>query len=128
MAYDQIEGIARGDIRGLRIVGTNPAHSWINQRDARELLARLDFLVVQDMYTTTDTALLADLVPPAAGWGEKDGVFINSERRLGLIKAVARLRPGAQRLPHLPAHRRRLGVASSSRAGALEEVSACSSS
>jgi assimilatory nitrate reductase catalytic subunit len=91
LAYDQIfEAIARGDVRGLWVVGTNPAHSWINQRDARELLARLDFLVVQDMYTTTETAQLADLVLPAAGWGEKDGVFINSERRLGVIKQVVR--------------------------------------
>ncbi len=91
LAYDQIfEAVARGEVRGLWIVGTNPAHSWINQRDARELLARLDFLVVQDMYTTTETARLAHLVLPAAGWGEKDGVFINSERRLGLIKQVRR--------------------------------------
>ncbi|HUQ07087.1 MAG TPA: molybdopterin oxidoreductase family protein [Kofleriaceae bacterium] len=91
LLYDQIfEAIARGDVRGLWIAGTNPAHSWINQRDARELLSRLDFLVVQDMYTTTDTAKLAHLVLPAAGWGEKDGVFINSERRLGMIKQVRR--------------------------------------
>ena len=54
------------------------------------LLARLDFLVVQDMYHTTDTALRADLVLPAAGWGEKEGTFINSERRIGLVKKVSR--------------------------------------
>jgi assimilatory nitrate reductase catalytic subunit len=90
LAYDQIiEGIARGTIRGLWIIATNSAHSWINQSDTRELLGRLDFLVVQDMYATTDTAVLADLVLPAAGWGEKDGTFINSERRIGLIKRVA---------------------------------------
>jgi assimilatory nitrate reductase catalytic subunit len=90
LAYDQIlEGIAGGRIRGLWIVGTNSAHSWINQSDARALLGRLEFLVVQDMYATTDTARLADLVLPAAGWGEKDGTFINSERRIGLIKRVA---------------------------------------
>src|SRR5262249_12264979 len=51
---------------------------------------RLDFLVVQDMYSTTETARRAHLLLPAAGWGEKDGTFINSERRLGLIKRVAR--------------------------------------
>ncbi len=90
-AYDQImEGILRGDIRGLWVVATNTAHSWINQRDAREILNKLEFLVVQDMYTTADTAKLAHLVLPASGWGEKDGVFINSERRLGMIKQVAR--------------------------------------
>jgi anaerobic selenocysteine-containing dehydrogenase len=90
LAYDQIlEGIVRGKIRGLWIVATNSAHSWINQSDAIDVLSRLDFLVVQDMYATTETAQRADLVLPAAGWGEKEGTFINSERRIGLIKRVA---------------------------------------
>ncbi|MBX3434623.1 MAG: nitrate reductase [Pirellulales bacterium] len=89
--YDRIvEGIRRGEIRGLWVVATNPAHSWIHQGDMRELLGRLDFLVVQDMYRTTETAQMADLVLPAAGWGEKEGTFINSERRIGLLKKVRR--------------------------------------
>ena len=91
LAYDQIiEGIHRGTIHGLWIVATNSAHSWINQTEIRDLLGRLDFLVVQDLYTTTETAELADLVLPAAGWGEKDGTFINSERRIGRIRRVRR--------------------------------------
>jgi assimilatory nitrate reductase catalytic subunit len=53
-------------------------------------LKRLDFLVVQDMYASTETARLAHLVLPAAGWGEKEGTFINSERRIGLLKKVSR--------------------------------------
>ena len=90
-AYDQIiEGIREGKIRGLWVIATNPAHSWIHQGDLRELLGTLDFLVVQDMYDTTETALAADLLLPAAGWGEKEGTFINSERRIGLIKKVRR--------------------------------------
>jgi assimilatory nitrate reductase catalytic subunit len=90
-AYDQImEGILQGKIKGLWVVATNTAHSWINQADAQEVLGKLDFLVVQDMYSTTETAAFADLVLPAAGWGEKEGLFINSERRLGLIKRVSR--------------------------------------
>jgi ferredoxin-nitrate reductase len=90
-AYDQIlDGIDRGEIRGLWIVATNTAHSWIGHRRFAELRRKLDFLVVQDMYTTTETAQMADLVLPAAGWGEKEGVLINSERRLGLVKKVAR--------------------------------------
>ena len=80
-----LEGILRGEIRGLWVVATNPAHSWINQGMARDVLERLDFLVVQDMYHTTETAQLADLVLPAAGWGEKEGTFINSERRIGVV-------------------------------------------
>jgi assimilatory nitrate reductase catalytic subunit len=90
-AYDQImEGILQDRIKGLWVIATNTAHSWINQADAHTILRRLDFLVVQDMYDTTETARFADLLLPAAGWGEKEGVFINSERRLGLIKQVAR--------------------------------------
>jgi assimilatory nitrate reductase catalytic subunit len=85
-----MEGIHKGQIKGLWVVATNTAHSWINQADAHELLSKLDFLVVQDMYGSTETAAFADLVLPAAGWGEKDGLFINSERRFGLVKKVSR--------------------------------------
>lgn len=89
--YNEImEGILAGKIKGLWVVCTNTAHSWINQNLARDVLERLDFLVVQDMYHTTETARMAHLVLPAAGWGEKDGTFINSERRIGTIKKVAR--------------------------------------
>jgi assimilatory nitrate reductase catalytic subunit len=90
-AYDQIlDAIDRREIRGLWVIATNTAHSWINQTRAREILAKLDFLVVQDMYATTETARLAHLMLPAAGWGEKEGTFINSERRIGVVKKVAR--------------------------------------
>lgn len=93
-AYHEImEGILRGKIKGLWVVCTNPAHSWINQNQARDILDRLDFLVVQDMYHTTETVQRADLVLPAAGWGEKEGTFINSERRFGIVKKV-RKAPG----------------------------------
>jgi assimilatory nitrate reductase catalytic subunit len=90
-SYDRIiEGILAGKIKGLWVIATDPAHSWINQEDLLEILGRLEFLVVQDMYTSTQTARRADLVLPAAGWGEKEGTFINSERRIGVIKKVAR--------------------------------------
>ncbi len=85
-----LEGILRDEIRGLWVIATNPAHSWINQGMARDVLERLDFLVVQDAYHTTETAQLAHLVLPAAAWGEKDGTFINSERRIGVVRKVAR--------------------------------------
>jgi assimilatory nitrate reductase catalytic subunit len=91
LAYDQIlQAIADDKIKGLWVIATNTAHSWINQSAFHDLRNRLDFLVVQDMFHTTDTAQLADLVLPAAGWGEKEGTFINSERRIGLTKKVAR--------------------------------------
>jgi anaerobic selenocysteine-containing dehydrogenase len=89
--YHQIlEGVLRKQIRGLWVVSTNPAHSWINQHQARDILERLDYLIVQDMYQNTETAQMANLVLPAAGWGEKEGTFINSERRIGVMKKVAK--------------------------------------
>jgi len=90
MAYDQIvEGIHAGKIKGLWVLATNGSHSWIHQERYKEAMEKLDYLVVQDMYSTTETAQQADLILPAAGWAEKDGVFINSERRIGLVKKVA---------------------------------------
>jgi anaerobic selenocysteine-containing dehydrogenase len=90
-AYDQIiDAINTGQIRALWIIATNTAHSWIHQSATAAALAKLDFLVVQDLYPTTETARLAHLYLPAAGWGEKEGTMINSERRIGLTKKVHR--------------------------------------
>ncbi len=89
-AYDKIlEGIGEGKIKGLWIICTNPLHSWINKDQLFEVLKNLEYLVVQDMYYTPQTAQLADLILAAAGCGEKEGTFINSERRFGIIRKVA---------------------------------------
>ena len=94
LAYDQIlEAAEAGKIKALWIIATNPFHSWIHSGRLTALREKLDFLVVQDMYHNTESAQVADLVLPAAGWGEKDGCFINSERRIGTIKVV-RKAPG----------------------------------
>ena len=91
LAYDQIvDGITSGKIKGLWVVATNGAHSWINRKAFDDFAGKLDFLVVQDMYSTTETAQIADLVLPAGGWGEKEGTLINSERRYGLVKKISR--------------------------------------
>lgn len=90
LAYDQIiEHVLSGKIKGLWVIATNPAHSWINSNELHRYIGKLEFLVVQDMYHTADTAKIADMILPAAGWGEKDGTFINSERRYGRIRKVA---------------------------------------
>lgn len=90
-AYDEIiDAIERGEIKGLWVIATNSAHSWMNQKRFLKVRNKLDCLVVQDMYHSTETAQIADIVLPAAGWGEKDGTFINSERRIGTIKKVSR--------------------------------------
>ena len=91
LAYDQIlDGVRDGRIKGLWVIGTNTAHSWIDSNEINRAFGNLEFLVVQDMYTTTETARHAHLILPAAGWGEKEGTLINSERRLGLVKSLSR--------------------------------------
>jgi anaerobic selenocysteine-containing dehydrogenase len=98
LAYDQIlTGVEEGRIKALWIIATNPAHSWIQQGRFHELVKKLDLLVVQDMYPTTQTAKAAHLFLPAAAWGEKEGTFINSERRIGVSRKVKT--PPGQALP-----------------------------
>ncbi|HEX5226112.1 MAG TPA: nitrate reductase [Bryobacteraceae bacterium] len=91
LAYpDIIEAAVAKQIRGMWIIATNPLVSFPNQGVLRQALGNLDFLVVQDGYHPTPTTELADLVLPAAIWGEKEGTYTNSERRVSKVnKAVA---------------------------------------
>jgi formate dehydrogenase major subunit len=70
---------AARDIRGMYIMGENPAMSDPDLEHAREALATLDHLVVQDLFLT-ETAYLADVVLPATAWPEKDGTVTNTDR------------------------------------------------
>ncbi len=76
-----IDAIDRGEIKALWIVATNPLVSFVDQRKLRTTLAKLDLLVVQDAFMG-DTAQIADVVFAAATWGEKEGTYTNSERRV----------------------------------------------
>ena len=91
MAYpDIVEGAVSRKIRALWIIATNPLVSFPNQDVLRHALSNLDFLVVQDGYHPTPTTELADLLLPAAIWGEKEGTYTNSERRVSKVnRAVA---------------------------------------
>ena len=82
---DIIDGVLDGTIKGLWIIATNPPVSFPNRRRLEEALAKLDLLVVQDGFETPTTAL-ADVVLPAAIWGEKDGTYTNSERRVSRVR------------------------------------------
>lgn len=83
------EAILEGKIRALYIFGENPVMSDPDCDHFRKSLEQLDFLIVQDIFLS-ETARLADVVFPAACWGEKDGTFTSTERRVQLVrKAVA---------------------------------------
>jgi formate dehydrogenase major subunit len=75
--------ILRNEIRGMYIMGENPAMSDPDAHHAREALAKLDMLVVQDIFLT-ETAYLADVILPASAFPEKTGTFTNTDRAVQL--------------------------------------------
>ena len=74
-----MHAIERGEIRGMYIMGENPAMSDPDANHARQSLAALDHLVVQDIFLT-ETAYLADVILPASAFPEKTGSFTNTDR------------------------------------------------
>src|SRR5450830_798296 len=74
-----MHAIKHGDIRGMYVMGENPAMSDPDANHARDALASLDHLVVQDIFLT-ETAYLADVILPATAFPEKDGTFTNTDR------------------------------------------------
>lgn len=88
MAVDLFEAVHNGRIKALWIMGTNPAVSLPSSMRVKEALAKCPFVVVSDCIAKTDTSQFADVLLPAAGWGEKDGTVTNSERRISRQRAI----------------------------------------
>jgi assimilatory nitrate reductase catalytic subunit len=84
---DIVNAVMSGHVKGLWIIATNPPVSFPNREVLEDALGRLDLLVVQDGFETPTTAL-ADVVLPAAIWGEKDGTYTNSERRVSRVRTA----------------------------------------
>jgi assimilatory nitrate reductase catalytic subunit len=87
-AVELFEAAADGAIQVLWIACTNPAHSLPDQATVRRALERTPTVIVQDAFKTIATAQYADILLPAATWGEKDGTVTNSERRISRQRAV----------------------------------------
>jgi formate dehydrogenase major subunit len=85
----------RGEIRGMYVMGENPAMSDPDLAHARAALARLEHLVVQDLFLT-ETAVLADVVLPASAWPEKAGTVTNTNRQVQMGRPAVPL-PGEAR-------------------------------
>ncbi len=85
-----ISGLGDGRVRALYLIGENPAHTEPNAHHVEEAIAKLEFLVSQDIFLNETTAKYADVVLPASSFAEKDGTFTNTERRVNRVrKAVA---------------------------------------
>ena len=82
-----MEAIHAGTVRGMYILGENPAMSDPDLDHARAALAKLEHLVVQELFVT-ETAQFADVVLPAAGWAEKDGTVTNTNRQVQMGRAA----------------------------------------
>ncbi len=91
-----LQAAERGAIRGMYIMGENPAMSDPDLEHARAALARLDHLIVQDLFLT-ETAALADVILPASAWPEKDGTVTNTNRQVQIGRAAV-TPPGEVRL------------------------------
>ena len=82
-----MDAVHAGVIRGMYVEGENPAMSDPDLNHARQALAMLDHLVVQDLFLT-ETAFHADVVLPASAFAEKSGSFTNTDRRVQLARPV----------------------------------------
>ncbi|MBY0270543.1 MAG: formate dehydrogenase subunit alpha [Burkholderiales bacterium] len=78
-----IHATLQGEIRGMYVMGENPAMSDPDAHHAREALAKLDCLVVQEIFLT-ETCYYADVIFPATAWPEKDGTVTNTDRMVQL--------------------------------------------
>jgi len=85
---EMVESAYQGELKAMYVIGENPLMSEPSLEHARQAMEHLEFIVVQDIFPT-DTAVLADVILPAAVFAEKDGTFTNTERRVQkLRKAV----------------------------------------
>ncbi len=78
-----MDEITKGKIKGVYVMGENPAMSDPDLNHARHALSKLEHLVVQDIFLT-ETAMYADIILPASAFPEKTGTFTNTDRRVQL--------------------------------------------
>jgi formate dehydrogenase major subunit/formate dehydrogenase alpha subunit len=88
-----MSGLHDGRVRALYLVGENPAQTEPNAHHVDQGLAKLDFMVSQDIFLNDMTQKYADVVLPASSFAEKDGTFTNTERRVSRVRKAAPL-PG----------------------------------
>ena len=121
--WQQIEAMERGELDLWWVAATNPLVSLPSLDRVRSAVATCPLVVLSEAYAGTETEALAHLVLPAAQWSEKEGVMVNSERRVTLCHAF-RQPPGEAR-PDWAIFAelgRRLGFAEQFRYGSAADV------
>ena len=87
MAVELFDAIARGEVKAVWIMGTNPAVSLPDSHAVCQALGRCPLVIVSEVMNDTDTSRFAHIRFPALAWGEKDGTVTNSERRISRQRA-----------------------------------------
>ncbi|AZU62962.1 formate dehydrogenase [Neobacillus mesonae] len=90
--FDRIE---MGDLKALYIIGENPLLADVDMNHTKTLFEKLDLLVVQDIFMT-ETAKMADVVLPARSWGEVDGTYTNTDRRIQRVRKAVEPHPNTK--------------------------------
>ncbi len=96
---DIFPAIESGQIKGLWLIATNPMTSMPNTARIKKTLEKLEFMVVQDICTDVESTKYAHAFLPAAMWGEKEGMFTNTERRVNIVRSA--LSPPGEAKPDL---------------------------
>lgn len=91
-AFDKME---TGAVKALYCLGENPLVADVHMTHTRKLLEKLDLLVVQDIFLT-ETAKLADVVLPARSWGEVEGTYTNTDRRIQRVRKAVDAHPNTK--------------------------------
>ena len=94
---DLFSRMAEGEIKACWIICTNPVASVANRKTVIAALEAAEFVVTQDVFAQTETNAYADVVLPATLWAEAEGVMVNSERNLTLLRQA--VDPPGQALP-----------------------------
>ncbi|WP_454830956.1 nitrate reductase [Pseudoxanthomonas wuyuanensis] len=85
-AVPLFEALRSGKVKAVWIACTNPVHSMPDIGRVREALQHAEYVIVQEAFRNTDTVPYADVLLPAATWGEKEGTVTNSERRISRVR------------------------------------------
>ena len=89
------EKMENGDVKALYVIGENPIMADVNMNHTKKLFENLDLLIVQDLFLT-ETAELADVVLPARSWGQVEGTFTNTDRRVQRVRKAVEPHPNTK--------------------------------
>ena len=84
---EMVDGVLSGEVKAWYVMGENPLMSEPHLTHARHAVEQLEFFVAQDIFMN-ETSVYADVLLPAAAFAEKDGTFINSDRRVQRVRAA----------------------------------------